>query len=281
MILRKDYVKLIHDGKAQVKVEKTNEHNEMLNLIFQNRREYGFDIKTMSTYFSKSGTGYDSQREKYIDLPIIHASDIILDNTVIKVESIEHGKKVVEWWREQGVYVDGWDGDRIGGYYGVYDGVFDFRFILGDKKTITLPETIKGQILIRQENNMEKIIKWTDAQELIDMVDGYCGWKGKLLDLWAKSIVLKIDIYVPTELIQQAREEASERQKEVIDRIFGKEKEEIDLWNKTGIDGLGLYNEGFCDRCLVSIASGCKNSFWLNMDYKWELDGNRLIISHK
>jgi len=53
MILRKDFVKLIRDGKAQVEVEKTEEHNEMLNLIFPKRVTIGIGNATeLSKYYS-------------------------------------------------------------------------------------------------------------------------------------------------------------------------------------------------------------------------------------
>ena len=102
MILRKDYVQLIQSGKAQVKVDKTEQHNEMLNIIFEKRKGYVFSSFYYKAYFKDEQFGYKCSSEPFENLPIIEADDIILDNTVIKVESLEHGKRVIEWWKEQG-----------------------------------------------------------------------------------------------------------------------------------------------------------------------------------
>jgi len=49
----------------------------------------------------------------------------IMNNKVIKVLDIEHGKKVIEFWKQ---YCDTGvlRGDTIGDYYGVINGKFDF-----------------------------------------------------------------------------------------------------------------------------------------------------------
>jgi len=73
-----------------------------------------------------------------------------LDNTVIEVLTEEHGKKVIEWWRKQGIYTNVYVGscckknistDR---YYGVINGHFGNYFLSDVKannaKIITLPE---------------------------------------------------------------------------------------------------------------------------------------------
>ena len=291
MILIKDYVRLIRDGKAQVEVEKTEEHNEMLNLIFPKREKWNFTINDMSTFFEgnyKHPSRYRSKDEKFHNLPIIHASDIILDNTVIKVESEEHGKRVIEWWKEQGVDTI-MSGTSIGSYYGIgKEGTF--RVIFDDemhnKKTITLPETFPSKQETKQENKM-RTITWQEAQELIDMVDGYCGWKNMLLDLYARDIVLKKNIEVTSALLQQGRKEASQSQKEVIDKIFGKEKDEkeIDLNYESGIKGLKLFEKhGNTETSLIAVRT--TKSFWLNPEFNWKLEKDKfdalcLIPTHK
>ena len=389
MILRKDYVQQIQNGLAQVEVEKTEEHNDMLTLLFAERCKLKVTIHLMDTYYKFDNTAYNyssSIVHPFENLPIIHASDIILDNTVIRVESKEHGKRVIEWWKEQGLNLDGVEGSAVGSCYGIYNGSFNFFnhdiAIRKGEKIITLPETfpskwymicdeenqdmgnewlkangssyykniignafcsknnsgdrwfgyggraseymdkdhpeyekisteqflehvykpfkakqkvakivsevVKGKI--KQENKMEKIIKWTEAQELIDMVSNSCEWKGKLLDLWAVKIVLKEQIKVSEELLQQGRKEASQSQKEVIDRIFGKEKEEIDLYSETGIDGAELFikNGGGKDSLLAVRSYGEYKSvsFYLNSYFNWEIKKDNqgdlcLIPTHK
>ena len=167
MILRKDYVKLIKEGKAQVEVEKTEEHNEMLNLIFPNRNlpnnaEYIY-------YKIEEGLkdGYDCEDEPF-NLPIIHASDIILDNTVIKVESEEHGKRVIEWWKEQGLNLDGVEGSAVGSCYGIYNGSFNFFnhdiAIRKGEKIITLPETFPSKWYLKITDSNKKVAnEWRES----------------------------------------------------------------------------------------------------------------------
>jgi hypothetical protein len=325
----------------------------------------------MDTYYKFDNTAYNyssSIVHPFGNIPIIHASDIILDNTVIKVESEEHGKRVIEWWKEQGVDVGKRKGSgTIMNYYGIYDGIFDnnseaIALKLG-KKIITLPETfpskwylkitnenkevanewrrsvcgsvwgseilcsgylllskhdydtsyfcgevyfdehksfysdyseinieqflehvynpwkykpIKGQILIKQENKMGKIISWREAQELIGIVSDSCQWKERLLFDWAKSIALKENIEVSNERLQQGRKEASQSQKEVIDRIFGKEKEEIVI-PKMVVDGFIAKRVG---------GEYAHKSFCLSKEYEWEFKYDSfgflcLIPTHK
>jgi len=165
MILRKDYVQQIQNGLAQVEVEKTEEHNEMLNLIFPNRVQYNYVAKELYPYYYKNerlSSGCDFTTKKTKDgLPIIHASDIILDNTVIKVLDEEgHGAMVIAWWEEQGVGTE-YEGDGVGDCYGIYNGKFNHyseKYALAKgKKIITLPEPFPSKQEIKQENKMRTI----------------------------------------------------------------------------------------------------------------------------
>jgi hypothetical protein len=140
---------------------------------------------------------------------------------------------------------------------------------------------------IKQEEKM-RTITWNQGQEIIDMV---CSdWKAKLSNMWALKIVLKEQIEVSEELLQQGRKEASQSQKEVIDRIFGKEKEEIDLYSETGIDGAELFikNGGGKDSLLAVRSYGEYKSvsFYLNSYFNWEIKKDNqgdlcLIPTHK
>ena len=372
MILRKDYVQQIHDGKAQVEVEKIEEHNEMLNLIFPKRVKLGVIVKNMDIYYKyhkENDYGYVSYNTNYTNLPIIHASDIILDNTVIKVESEEHGKRVIEWWKEQGLNLDGVEGSAVGSCYGIYNGSFNFFnhdiAIRKGKKIITLPETFpskwymicdeenqdmgnewlkangssyykniignafcsknnsgdrwfgyggraseymdkdhpeyekisteqflehvynpwKNNLIpkFKQENKM-RTITWNQGQEIIDIA--CVGWKGKLFDILARPIVMKEPIEIKDSFYKEMRKACTKEQHELFDRIFGKEKEEIDLGNGKGIQELNLFQvDGDCDSSLMAIYCGsCENNIiWLNSErFKWELiDGYLLKVTNK
>jgi hypothetical protein len=73
-----------------------------------------------------------------------------MENTVIKVLTKEHGKKVIEWWKSQGVDTEGYHGtvnEETGGtaiYYGIINGEFGNYFIQNvlknNAKIIELPE---------------------------------------------------------------------------------------------------------------------------------------------
>lgn len=64
-----------------------------------------------------------------------------LNNCAIKVQSKEHGKKVIEFWKSQGVNTGLLDGCVLGGYYGLFDGRFDWKDTLcGDEKIFLLEE---------------------------------------------------------------------------------------------------------------------------------------------
>ena len=369
----------IQNGLAQVEVEKTEEHNEMLNLIFPKRVTIGIVNATeLSKYYSLDNDSPHYYRltytQPFLDLPIIHASDIILDNTVIKVLDEEgHGARVIEWWKEQGVDTCGNRGSFTNWYYGFRNGVYGFydKYEISMCKIITLPELfpskwylkitneskevanewrrsvatshlntyldntgyillskhefdesfflskftspieqlkyysdyteltteqfldhvynpwkykpIEGQILIKQENKM-RTIKWQEAQEIIDIA---CKeWKERLFDYWGKNIVLKQQIEILEQSYQEMRKACTKEQHELFDRIFGKEKEDIDLEKETGIGLLDLFKkDGDHETSLMAIYSGsCEtNIIWLNSErFSWELiDGYLLKVTNK
>jgi hypothetical protein len=95
--------------------------------------------------------------------------------------------------------------------------------------------------------------------------------------MWALKIVLKEQIEVSEELLQQGRKEASQSQKEVIDRIFGKEKEEISL------GGIMIKND------YIQLREGGEHkgkALVLSENYNWEIKKDNynflcLIPTHK
>ena len=352
MILRKDYVNLIQSGKAQVKVDRTEQHNEMLNSIFPKRKDYIYYSFYYKADFKNEQFGYKCSSEPFENLPIIEANDIILDNTVIKVESEEHGKKVIEWWKEQGVDVRDAQGDCVDYYYGIFSenfNVFPESYIKREgKKIITLPSVFpeKWYMPITEDNKevanewrkgnaksflsceldtscflcpnisdgsyflqgepveYDKItteefiqnvynpwkqgqkqetmkkINWEQAQEIIDIA--CANWKDKLFNKWGKKIVLKQDIDIKEDFYQEMRKACTKEQHELFDRIFGKEKEEINLNYGKGIKGLKVFKEnGDLNTSLMAIALDEQNKVWLNRKFNWTLKDNILTVSHR
>lgn len=265
------------------------------------------------------------------------------NNTVIEVLTKEHGKKVIEWWKEQGVDAKGCEGTisrECRGfttyYYGLIDGMFSNWNIesvkFNNAKIITIPEPFPEQwYLICDEENQEVVNEWRNekadlcykdktvdigwyflsqcpydksyyscgnvlndyrfkgycpitfeqfkehvlkqpkqsnkmkitseqAQKIIDMVSPSCKWKERLLDLWAKSIVLKQEIDVSDELYKEGYKDASESQKKVLDGIFGKSK---------GVD----ITERPVNYFLIPRTDGDykDKSFYLTNNYNWEI----------
>ena len=73
---------------------------------------------------------------------------------------------------------------------------------------------------------------------------------------------------------------ATSSQKPVLEGIFGKQLEEINL-SKHQVDGLDLFKiNGTLSTSLIATG-GPKNRFWLNPEYKWRIEGNHLIIERK
>ena len=119
-----------------------------------------------------------------------------MNNKVIKVLDVEHGKKVIEFWKQ---YCDTrvLDGTDIGYYYGIINGKFDIwvadevrRY---NAEIIELPEekTYPRVMLVSFDNKnwsnqrvvfMEKcggFIAWTDAETLeeAENIKETCFWK--------------------------------------------------------------------------------------------------------
>lgn len=63
-----------------------------------------------------------------------------LNNTVIKVLSEKHGRKVIQWWKDQGVDTYYFEGTCVGNYYGVINSEFRDATSANGLKVIELPE---------------------------------------------------------------------------------------------------------------------------------------------
>ena len=264
------------------------------------------------------------------------------NNHVIEVLDKEHGKKVIEWWNEQGVetaflFGSGTkEANSSWRYYGLLNGSFynyDIDYVTAhNAKIITLPEPFPGKwYMVCDKFNQEVANEWrrsvatsyidctvylgqyfvseciTDgsfyyyspniegdigysgyqkisfeqfkehvlkqpkqsnkmkitpeqAQQIIDMVSPSCKWRERLLDLWAKNIVLKQEINVDDSLYKEGYKDASESQRKVLDGIFGKSKEvKVPDINLSGF----LYDRGRGE--YKGIA------FYLDNYYNWEI----------
>ena len=66
-----------------------------------------------------------------------------MNNTVIKVLNEEHGKKVIQWWKSQGINTEGFTGclteenGNLKIYYGIINNKFN-NYTLGDVNSFKL-----------------------------------------------------------------------------------------------------------------------------------------------
>lgn len=98
------------------------------------------------------------------------------NNTVILSQGGEHGKRVIQWWKEQGVDTIGCEGFLFGWYYGVINGKFSmFYECPSNAKIIELPES-KPQDLIGRKvrgfkfEGTEKLGWWNCQEDYIGKV---------------------------------------------------------------------------------------------------------------
>ena len=117
----------------------------------------------------------------------------IMNNKVIKVLNREHGKKVIEFFKQ---YCDtgAFMGDCVGDYYGILDGKFDFWYIdeIKNAEIIELPEekTYPRVMLVSSDNEnwnkrvvfMKKcgyFLAWNGAETIdeAEQVKDSCFWK--------------------------------------------------------------------------------------------------------
>ena len=99
-----------------------------------------------------------------------------MNNKVIKVLSIEHGKKVIEFWKhycDTGVL----KGDTIGSYYGIIDGRFDFwelDELRSNAEIIELPEEKKYPrvMLVSGDKNT-----WSKRVVFMEKCGGFLAWE--------------------------------------------------------------------------------------------------------
>ena len=100
----------------------------------------------------------------------------IMNNKVIKVLDIEHGKKVIKFWKQ---YCDTglWKGDTVGDYYGIINGRFYFWTIDEVKnynaEIIELPEekTYPRVMLVSDDKT-----KWYKRVVFMEKNGGFLAW---------------------------------------------------------------------------------------------------------
>lgn len=95
-----------------------------------------------------------------------------------------------------------------------------------DKNKTDLPSYPISAFIQEIDNQivMKKTIKYTEAQQIIDLAC-VSVWQPKLAKLWGADIAMKKDIDVSEELYQEGRKAANKEQNELLDKIFGSENQ--------------------------------------------------------
>jgi len=97
-----------------------------------------------------------------------------MDNKVIKVIDVEHGKRVIEFFKQ---YCDTWKfiGDSIGDYYGIIDGIFSVWCIdeIAKAEIIELPEekTYPQVMLVSSDKK-----QWVKRVVFMEKCGGFLAW---------------------------------------------------------------------------------------------------------
>lgn len=132
------------------------------------------------------------------------------------------------------------------------------------------------------ENNM-KTIKKSELKKIHDVA---CPtWQSKITAL-ANRNPWGDDIELSQEEVDRMFRAASASQTQVLEEVFGKQNEEIDLFsedinhNVHGIPVFGGASLGTAD-ALIELPDAKSNAFYLNPNYNWELKRNRLIVTRK
>lgn len=151
------------------------------------------------------------------------------NNTVILSKGGEHGKRVIHWWKEQGVDVMGYEGVDEGWYYGLVGKRFGtFYECPSSAKIIELPESNPKDLINRKVRGFK-----FNAHFYVDKMDNYLGEVGIItgVDSAMCKVQFKDDyFFYPTSLIHYHLVE------EVQSQI-------IDLSNVEGVEMMVSFNE--------------------------------------
>lgn len=115
-----------------------------------------------------------------------------------------------------------------------------------------------------------------------------CGsWQAKIIE-YANRSPFKSDVELTTSEVDVMFTAATKEQLPVLEEIFGKRPDEIDLTDKritSTVDGIKIFGNPDDDtwHALIGlpIFSTYKNRFHLNPNYNWEVDGKYLIVTRK
>lgn len=179
-----------------------------------------------------------------------------LNNTAIKVLSEEHGKRVIQWWKDQGVEVRALNGSIVNWYYGLFNWTFDWRsekeVLKLNIKVIELPE----EPVTETNNNLLK--------------DTSICTTGKLI---AESMKDKESIEFEKMITQQDNKLVAFLKKEGVYDEFVENFDSRFNGNKfTLIEYLNSYNE---DQDAINCAFNWDETdnpyFWNELEDKWHL----------
>jgi hypothetical protein len=190
-------------------------------------------------------------------------------------------KKVIDYLNELSGY--SWDGLLLN-YYGIHvGGVNCWDVILHDTTVLTIEEFME---LTNQK--LETMVK-IERKQLQVIYDIACSdWKVKIEGI-AKGQPFGDEIELTESQVDEMFKAATKDQLPILEGIFGKQREELDL--RVGIDGkvdglslFGGLETSHTEAFIVLPSPYCqvdRNKFYLNPNYNWELVDDELIVTRK
>lgn len=190
-----------------------------------------------------------------------------MKNQVIKCLTLEHGKKIIEYWKSKGVDTKGLEGNNNesdGNYY-IYYGVINRRFA---NYSLSHIERTNAEIIeLPEEKVMET--QRLSRQGLKEIHSVACGnWKGILENFGARN---PLEDYIElTEIeVDNMFTACTKEQLPIVSKYLKQDDISVDLRYING-DKHGLVLN--CEYLLrVDDLEADYKSFWLNNKFNWEI----------
>lgn len=100
-------------------------------------------------------------------------------------------------------------------------------------------------------------------------------WKKILIDKWSAPLLLDDSVKISEDFYKKMRKACNSEQHELLDQIFGKELEEIDLSRPSTFDNLELFkpngNSKYSLLAIRSFSEYKNKAFYLNSNFNWEI----------
>lgn len=140
----------------------------------------------------------------------------------------------------------------------------------------------------KQETKIEVMNKTVKKSDLKKIYDVACStWQGKIEKL-ANRNAFGDTVELTQSEVDEMFKAANSTQTRVLEEVFGKQLKELDFYSDTihfEVDGLPVFGTSDMNQSDAFIGlpryEGTKHTFFLNSNYKWELNGFQLTVKRK